>query len=88
MPTDPETAPAPTRDRHAQLLLLANDLEMSFNGIGRTLTDPETAAVFMHALEIVARTHCGATAQEILTEEQRQELAVLFDGLRDASRLV
>lgn len=85
---DPGNPTEPPPDRPAVLLLLANDLEESFNSIGRTLTDDDTAEAVQHTLSLVIETLHGASARGIVTDEQRQELVVLVGGMRDALRLV
>jgi len=86
-------APEPHGDGSAEtrpevLAGLADYLETSFNSAGHTLSDPETAEVFTHTMRLVAHTLRGATAQGILSEEQRQEIDVLLTGMTDALRHV
>ncbi|QLJ06781.1 hypothetical protein HZZ00_37775 (plasmid) [Streptomyces sp. NEAU-sy36] len=58
-----------------------------FNRSGRTLTDDETAAVYVLTLQLVEHALKGSAASGIISEEQRQELAVLIEGMREAPRL-
>jgi hypothetical protein len=67
---------------------IAQDMETSFYAINRTLTDDETAKVFTHTLGIVQRALEGATAHDIISEEQRTELGVLLEGMRAAPGLL
>lgn len=74
--------------REAALRLVADDVEKIFNQSGRTLADPETAAVYVIALQIIQHTLKGTVVSGIISEEQRGELAVLVEGLMEAPRLV
>ncbi|MFJ8727722.1 hypothetical protein [Streptomyces sp. NPDC093269] len=76
------------RDRHAALVMVANDLEKSFNRINRTLTDDETAAVYTHTLGLFELALRGAEAQGIIDGDQLEELGVLIGGMKEAPRLV
>jgi hypothetical protein len=66
----------------------ADEMEASLNSIGHTLTDDTTAAVYLHTLRLVGRLLEGAQAQDVVTEEQRRELAGLLDGMRAAPGLL
>jgi hypothetical protein len=67
---------------------IAEDMEVSFHAIGRTLTDDETARAFTHTLGIVQRALEGATEHGIISEEQRTQLSVLLEGMRAAPGLL
>jgi hypothetical protein len=62
----------------------ADELEATFNSMSphRTLTDPDAEAVFVQTLRLVQRALEGATANDIITEPQRIELAGLLDGMK------
>jgi hypothetical protein len=82
----PSSQPA---DRDTELQLVAEEMEMAFNAFDdRTLTDRETAVVFVHTLNLVGHALKGAAAGGIISEEQRAELAVLIEGMAQAPRLV
>lgn len=87
-------APAPVSDsppddgREAVLRLIAEDVEKVFTRAGRTLTDDETAHVYVTTLCLVERALQGATVNGIISEEQRQELAILIGGMSEAPRLL
>lgn len=63
---------------------LAGDAETFFNQIKRTLSDDETARIYTHTIGFVGRILDGAVAQQMITQEQRDELAVLLVGLAAA----
>jgi hypothetical protein len=90
MDTRPTPGPAgqPGSQPDEVLALLADDMEKAFNAIGRSLTNDETAAVYARTLALVEHTLRGAAATGILTEEQRQALAELIDGMAQAPRFV
>jgi hypothetical protein len=67
---------------------IAQDMEASFYAIGRTLTDEETAKVFRRTLDIVQHTLKGTAEHDIISEEQRTELHVLFEGMKAAPDLL
>ena len=88
-PTPLPGRPSGPDSREAQLRLLAEDMEKAFNANGnRTLTDPETASVYMLTLGLVDHALKGSVATGIISEEQRAELDVLISGLKEAPRLV
>lgn len=74
--------------REAELRLVADDLEKVFNAGGRTLSDPETAEVFVTALRIAEHALKGSVVGGIISQAQLGELVELLDGLREAPRLV
>lgn len=74
--------------REAALRLVADDVEKIFNQTGRTLTDDETAAVYVTAMQIAQHTLKGAVVSGIIGEDQHGELDVLLGGLKEAPRLV
>lgn len=85
----PQPAPAPTPDDGEEAILrpLAEDLEKSFEERHMTLADPRVKAVFDLTLDIATHLIRGAAVQGILDEEQRIELARLFEGARRAAAL-
>lgn len=83
--TTPEQPPRPDGTPQQQL---ADQMELTFNSAGHTLTDEETAEVFLTTLALVARAHEGAEAQGIITEQQRSDLNALIEGMKAAPRLV
>lgn len=90
-PTPPAPAPEPGQppgEREAALVLIADDVQGWFLAVERTLADEETAAVFRRTLDVVDHTLNGATAQNIISKEQRTLLAGLLDALRQAPDLV
>lgn len=88
-PTPPTPTPSEPDARAASILsMLADDMEKAFNGTGRTLTDNETAAVFVHSLALVQHTLKGAAVNGLITDEQRDHLTELIEGMRAAPRHV
>jgi hypothetical protein len=67
---------------------IAEDMEVSFHTIGRTLTDDETAKVFAHTLGIVQHALGGATENGIISDEQRSQLNVWLEGMKAAPDLL
>jgi hypothetical protein len=84
----PKPAEGEPGSRDDILALLANDAEAFFNAVGRSLTDPQAAAVYTRTIGFVGHILDGAVAQGILTQQQRDELAVLLVGLMEAPRHV
>jgi hypothetical protein len=83
--TTPGQPPRPDGTPQQQL---ADQMEISFNQAGRTLTDEDTAETYLLTLALVARALEGAEAQDIITSAQRCELAEVIEGMRAAPRLV
>jgi hypothetical protein len=81
----PDAGPDPQRTLAEQF---ADEMEASFNSIGRTLTDPDTAEGYTHTLRLVERILEGADAQDIISEEQRHKLAGMVEGMRSAPGLL
>ncbi|MFD7995565.1 hypothetical protein [Streptomyces mexicanus] len=86
-PTPPDRVP-PQGDHHAVLRLIAEDMEKAFNADRRTLSDDETAAVYVHTLRLVEHALKNATARGVITEDQLRDLAVLIQGMKEAPRLI
>ncbi|MFF7476599.1 hypothetical protein [Streptomyces sp. NPDC008092] len=88
-PPDPTPRPGPGRDR-TPLELFANDVETAFNAMmpRHTLTDEDTAAVYLKTLDVWQRALEGSSAQGLITEPQLAELLQVLDGMRQAPRLV
>ena len=86
----PPHGPGPGPRPAGALEQYANTIETVFNGLKppRTLTDEETAVVFLTTLEIVTRLLQGSQAQGIIDEQQLTKLDQLMDGLRHAPDLV
>ena len=70
------------------LELVADDVEKWFYAVHRSLTDEDTAAVYVRTLEVVDHILKGAVAQNMITEQQRMELAELLDAAKQAPGLV
>ena len=85
MNTPPDHGPRPDR---TPLELVADDVEVWLNAIRESLTDERTAAVYVRTLEFVEHILHGAVAQEMITEQQRSELADLLAAAKQAPRLV
>jgi dsDNA-binding SOS-regulon protein len=75
-------------EREAVQRQLAEQMEMAFVAAGRTLSDNETAAVYQRTLDLVQHMLTGATAQNIINEEQREDLTALVAGMREAPRYI
>jgi HPt (histidine-containing phosphotransfer) domain-containing protein len=84
----PDPADRPGSQPDEVLALLADDMEKAFNAIGRSLTNNETAAVYARTLALVEHTLRGAAATGIVTEQQRQAIAELIDGMAQAPRFL
>ncbi|WP_166520557.1 hypothetical protein [Streptomyces leeuwenhoekii] len=87
-PTTPDPSDRSGSRYDDALALVADDMEKAFNAIGRSLTNDETAAVYARTLALVAHTLRGAAATGIVTEQQREALAELIDGMAQAPRFV
>jgi hypothetical protein len=83
----PPTPPGGDRDR-TDLELVADYVEKAFNGIDRTLSNDETALVFVRSLDVFVHVLAGAQAKGIISEDQRDDLVELLDALRTAPDLV
>jgi hypothetical protein len=83
--TEP-TPPGPDGDQLRRAY--AGEVEEAFNAVGHTLTDQDTAEVFLRTLDIVAHALKGAGAQHIVTDEQLRKLAELVEDMRSLPRLV
>ena len=77
------TPPSHGQDR-TPLELVADDIEVWLNGIRESLTDERTAAIYVRTLEFVEHILHGAVAQDLITEQQRSELAGLLDAVKQA----
>ncbi len=83
----PEPTPAsgsPGDDPETMQRRLAEHLEVTFNDHRLTLTDPDTRKVFGLTLTVVQGLLDGALAKGIVNEGQRDELAVMLDGVASA----
>lgn len=82
----PEASASPERQplQRSSEEQFADDIEATFNRIGRTLTDDDTEAVYQQTLDIAIHVLRGAHAQGLITEEQRQALTELYEGLKQA----
>lgn len=67
---------------------LAESMEMSFLEIGRSLTEPDTASVFLRTLDILQRALEGSRATGIIDAVQLADLSQVIEGMRQAPRLV
>jgi hypothetical protein len=83
----PPTPPGDGRDR-TDRELVADYVEKAFNGIDRTLSNDETALVFVRSLDVFVHFLAGAQAKGRISEDQRDDLVELLDALRTAPDLV
>ncbi|WP_330328264.1 hypothetical protein [Streptomyces pseudovenezuelae] len=83
----PTTPPSGDRNR-TDLERVADYVEKSFNALDRTLSNDETALVFVRSLDVFVHVLAGAHAKGIITEGQRDDLVELLDALRTAPDLV
>lgn len=83
MGTPPPQEPRPGRDR-TDIEVVADEVELWMKDIRQSLRDERTAAVFIRALEFVDQILHGAVAKQLITEQQRAELAALFDAAKQA----
>lgn len=87
--TTVSTPASPGGDHNrSDLELVADDVEKWFLEIERSLTNKDTAAVYLRTLDVVEHILRAAVAQELITEEQRLKLADLFDAAKQAPGLV
>lgn len=63
---------------------VADDMEAWFLSVQRSLTDPETAFIYRRTVEIVEHLLKGAVAKDLITEEQRTQLADILEAARQA----
>ncbi|MCA1223965.1 hypothetical protein [Streptomyces sp. 8L] len=61
---------------------MAEAVQQMFLAHGRTLTDPDTAEVFILTLDIVASLHAGAAHEGVIDDDAHTILAGWIDGLR------
>jgi hypothetical protein len=61
---------------------LANSIEARFLKCERTLTDPDTAEVYLITLDLVSTMLAGAHVNGVLDDEQRRELHAMIDGMK------
>jgi hypothetical protein len=88
MTADASSRTTPSGDQPADpLAAFAETIERSFLDIGRSLTDPETAAVYLRTLDLCARALEGSQAQGIIDAGQLAELQQVIEGMRQAPRL-
>ena len=59
-----------------------------FDGVQRSLSNEETAAVFLRTVDLFQHILKGAVASGIIDEEQRAKLADLLDAARQAPGLI
>lgn len=64
--------------------LVADDIEKWFNATQRSLTNPETAAVFVIAADFFQHVMEGAVGTGLITEEQRGQLYDLFETAKQS----
>lgn len=82
-PSRPDPGGDPTRE-------IAHHIETVFNGhhstAGKrmTLTDPDTATTFVITVDVLIEALHGAHAQGIVTDDQRNTLITLAQGIRQA----
>ncbi|WP_055695394.1 hypothetical protein [Streptomyces prasinopilosus] len=94
MTTPPGSTPggepdnAPTDGQRSALEAFAESLEMSFNDIEQSLTNPATAAAFLRTLDIIERALQGSHANDVITADQLAELTAVIDGMRQVPRLI
>jgi len=73
-PADPNTPLGPEEQ-------LAAIVEQVFASLGHTLTDDQTAQVYLATLRVVANMHDGALAQGVVDAEAHQTLTGMIRGL-------
>lgn len=81
------TPPPPEKGRTGREGV-ADFVESWFNQVERSLTNEETAAVFLRSTEFFEHILRGAVAQDLITEEQRVKLNDLLDAARDAPTII
>lgn len=85
-----ETPPGPAPDDAGRTALerFAEDIEISLNEIHQSLTDEDTAAVFVRTLQICARALEGSRATGLIDQAQLEELLAVIHGMEQAPRLL
>ena len=81
-------SPAPEPALSGTQQLLAEHLELTFNGHRLTLTDEQTALTFHVTLQVVRGMLESAQAQGIVDAAQFHELDALIEGMAAAPRLL
>lgn len=81
------STPPPDPDRTGREGV-ADFVEGWFNQVERSLSNEETAAVFLRSAEFFEHILRGAVAQDLITEEQRLKLNDLLDAARDAPGII
>ena len=80
-PDRPQTEPS-------SLERFVENIEISFNAIGQSLTDPGTAATFLTTLDVWERVLQGSHAHGHIGDEELAKLAATLRGMREVPRLV
>ncbi|WP_435606585.1 hypothetical protein [Streptomyces ardesiacus] len=66
----------------------ANTIEISFNAIDQSLTNPQTAAAFLRTLDVWETVLRGSHAQHVIDDEQLTQLLETLHGMRQAPNLL
>ncbi len=82
--------PKPTTPRGGRDALgaFAETIETTFLESGHSLTQPETAHIYLTTLALVGRLLEGFQANDVISLDQLRELAAGIEGMRQAPRLV
>jgi hypothetical protein len=83
----PPTPPGGGRDR-TDHEIVADFVEKAFNGIDRTLSNDETALIFLKSLDVFIHVLAGVTARGDIDEGQYARLLETLAPLRAAPDLV
>lgn len=83
----PPAPPGGGRDR-TDHEIVADFVEKAFNGIDRTLSNDETALIFLKSLDVFIHVLAGVTAGGDIDEGQYARLLETLDPLRSAPDLV
>jgi hypothetical protein len=86
--TAPPPGPASDRPDASPLALFASDIEISFNAINQSLTDPRTAAAFLATLDVWQKILEGSHANGHIGDEELAKLTATLEGMRQAPGLV
>ncbi|MBZ6211715.1 hypothetical protein KVH31_35040 [Streptomyces olivaceus] len=85
--TDPDAGP-PGGEEAAALQAWAETIEISFNGIDQSLTNPQTKAAFLRALDLWEGILHASRATDVIDDGQLARLLETLTGMRQAPNLL
>ncbi len=66
----------------------AETIEISFNEIDQSLTNPQTRAAYLRTLDMWERNLQGFHERGVLTDDQLREMMIPLDGMRRAPQII